>query len=194
MKNNENPDCSWKLFSKDSEDCLACMYYPNCKREVDNRDIDALIANHMHTIAVVEDDAKEYAEFIRETDKLNQDMYGAEQILDGKKEVIPDYIKDAKSYKELTPIINFLKSENIPILFLPPYDVFASTFMMVTYKSAMFTVRVTSLKGIAKESNFKGKIHKAKNNKIYRHVRKGTLEEVFPIIVNIVAYRKQHVV
>jgi hypothetical protein len=190
----ENEACSWKLFARNSKDCLSCEYYSHCSKEVEKRSPDYQLRRLIPT-GIVEDDAKEYAEFLREMDKYDSDIFIEEEKLEGREvSSEKDVIKESRTYKELTPIAEYFENENIPTLFIPPKELYAATFMLVSFETPdVFTVKLTALGGVPNNIKFLKKPYKGKNNRTYKYTKRGTIEVMFPIIKNVVAYRKKHV-
>lgn len=192
--------CSWKLFSDKSKDCLSCDEYSSCRTTAEKHDFTRQYQKLFISTAVIEDDAKEAAEMIREEDRINLEMYGIEypqaaqqqQPVEEDDPAELDDIRRTKSYRSLAPIVKFMESENVPILFTPPNDLFVSTFMMVTFSSPeFFTIRLTAQKDIPKAIKF---VHKSfqGNKRVYKYAKKGTLNEIFPIIKSVVRNRKSN--
>jgi hypothetical protein len=183
--------CNWVLFASQTKECLSCENYHKCLIENEKRDPDRILRSYLKTIAVVEDDAKEFADLLREQDKLDLDELYTEESQGLSDKTIED-IKNYKSYKELAPIAYFLDGENIPFNYIPPNELYASTFLMITFSSLTYTMRLSSLSGVSKDIKMVNRLYKARNNRVYKYLKKGTLDMIFPIIKNLIYYRKSH--
>lgn len=189
--------CNWKLFSESAKECTMCTDYELCRDKFEAAH--ALPERRAIATDVIEDDAKEYAEMIRELDILN-DIYSDEQVAPQPEQpedseegsVLSEEFIETKGYKELLPIANFLEKENIPVQYIPPDNIYVANFMMVSYTTGKITVRTTSTQGIPFTAKFIKKVFKGDNKLTFKYTKRDTLDVMLPIIKSIVFSRKNH--
>lgn len=186
--------CDWRLFVANSKECTMCTDFEVCREKMEQAN--AVEPRQKIAIDVVEDDAKAYAEYIRELDALddlfNSDRIEQPQIQEEESEETEDSeeFNETKGYKELLPIAEFLERENIPIQYIPPDNLYVANFMMVTYYLNKVTVRTTATNGIPYTAKFIKKLFKGENKVTFKYSKRGTIEEILPIIKSIIFYRK----
>lgn len=189
--------CSWKLFSESSKDCTMCLDYEQCRDTLEA----AHVAPPRSNIAldVIEDDAKEYAEMIRELDILN-DVYSDERATPQPEQpedseegaVLSEEFVETKGYKELLPVATFLEKENIPVQYIPPDNLYVANFMMVSFTTGKLTVRTTSTQGIPFTAKFIKKLFKGDNKITFKYTKRDSIDVMLPIIKSIVFSRKNN--
>ena len=186
--------CDWRLFLASSKECTICTDYEICREKIEQSN--AIPARRKIATDVIEDDAKDYAELIREMDILD-DMYSSDRVEQPvlqdeeseEEEDSEEYI-ESKGYKELLPIAEFLERENIPLQYIPPNNLYAANFLMVTYYIGKVTVRTTTTGGIPFTAKFIKKLFKGDNKIVFKYAKRGSIEEMLPIIKSIVFFRK----
>lgn len=186
-------DCDWRLFSSTAKDCIECTEFTNCKKQ---RAIALAPLEYIGlTQGVVEEDAKDYAEFIREMDKIEIDMWREEAALESMDEKEEEVIETAqyksKGYRTLAPMMKFLDNENIPTVYSPPNDLFVANFMMVSHTAYGVSLRLTAMKGVPKGVKFKTKAYKTKGRN-YKYTKSDDADTIFAILKSITRYRKRY--
>jgi len=188
-------DCDWRVFLDTSKECLSCSDFEKCRSQKELRNPENRRSQFFLTSPEVEEDAKLAADLIREMDAANSYYDAPEFSEDANSETDEDeetQEKETKGYQELTPIAEFFRRENIPILYNPPNDIFASNFMLVSYAGGgAFIVRLTGMGGVPYEVKLTKKLYKDKG-KTYKYVRRGTFDVIFPLIRSVVFYRKSN--
>jgi hypothetical protein len=187
--------CDWRLFSAAAKECMMCMDYEVCRAKIEQSNVQP-VRRHIATDEI-EEDAKQYADLIREMDQLddyfNSDKIEQPMIQEDESEATEEDSEEfieTKGYKELKPIAEFLERENIPINYVPPDDLYVANFMMVSYYMGKVTVRTTASGGIPFSAKFIKKLFKGENKVTFKYTKRGTIEEMLPIIKSIVFYRK----
>jgi hypothetical protein len=188
-------DCDWRLFSSTAKECVECDDFAMCKRQR----IDAMkpLSYFGLTQGVIEDDAKEYAEFIREMDKMELAMWREEATIESMDQrpddeaVIETTQYKSKGYRTLHSVMKFLDDENVPYVYSPPNDLFVANFMMVSHTTYGVSLRLTGTKGIPSGVKFKTKAYKAKGRN-YKYAKSDEAEVIFAILKSIVRYRKRY--
>jgi len=189
--------CDWRLFVDKNRDCLICEDYEKCRYNKLINDPTYIKNKSFMTDGVIEDDAIEYAAFLKELDRINDELLLSDLgLIKDVEEEDPEVTttKISKGLKELTPIINFLDAENIPSLFNEPNDLFIADFMMITYLSPnVFSVKLTSLKGVHQDIIFMKQTYKSVVSKRkYSYSKKTDFNTMLTVVRGVVFCRKNN--